>query len=94
MFDKTSVVMLVMMTLAFLVPCLLSYAPAAVRVLDRFGSSSTTTTSSTQQSQRSPHAPWQQYNSGSSAMDSSWGSGIPPRPHAPRARLPPTTTSR
>lgn len=86
MFDRTSVIMLCMMTIAFLIPCVLSYIPALRMLQGSSGFSSLTPGRSTHHQQHraaySPSAaaaggPWAAYSTGST-----YTGVIPPRPAA------------
>lgn len=84
MFDRTSVIMLCMMTIAFLIPCVLSYAPA-LRLLHFPGFISPAARHSSYDMNRAqysiPEAPagggWAAYSTGGS-----YAGAIPPRPAA------------
>lgn len=87
MFDRTSVIMLCMMTIAFLIPCVLSYVPA-LRMLQGPGFSSMTPRPSSSFDLRGSYSPtttaaagsggtWASYSTGSS-----YTGAIPPRPAA------------
>jgi hypothetical protein len=86
MFDRTSVIMLCMMTIAFLIPCVLSYVPALRMLQGSSGFSSLTPGRSTSRPQhRAAYSPsavaaggtWAAYSTGST-----YTGVIPPRPAA------------
>lgn len=83
MFDKTSVIMLCMMTVAFLIPCVLSYVPA-LRMLHGSGAlhpsprhTSSYDIRSAVGSNAASGAGWPGYSS-----SGTYTGAIPPRPHA------------
>lgn len=88
MFDRTSVIMLCMMTIAFLIPCVLSYVPA-LRMLQGPGFSSLTprhSSSGGSYEHRPAYSPTPAAGSGQSwpsySTGSSYTGSIPPRPAA------------
>jgi hypothetical protein len=81
MFDKTSVVMLCMMTFAFLIPCALSYMPG-LSFLHTYSYAPASAAQQQQAGQQRAHDPATAHATALQQRQMQQRSGIPPRPPA------------